>query len=135
MVSSRSLPVLSLLLASVLVLACTDADAPSAKVTPISADALLATPPSHVLILDVRTREEYASGHVPGAINIPHTEIEMRLTELGTDLTRPVVVYCERGGRAGKAESQLLAAGFSELRHLEGDMRAWRKNDRPTERP
>jgi len=123
------------MLAAALVLACTDADAPSAKVTPISADALLAMPPSHVLILDVRTREEYASGHVPGAINIPHTEVEKRLAELGTDPTLPVVVYCERGVRAGKAESQLLAAGFSELRHLEGDMRAWRENDRPTERP
>lgn len=133
--NTRSLLVLTFTLAAAFALACADVEAPAAGVTPISAETLLGAPPANALILDVRTREEYASGHVPGAINIPHTEVEARVAELGADQTRPVVVYCERGGRAGKAETQLLAAGFRDLRHLEGDMRAWRENDRPTEGP
>ena len=121
------------MLASVLAIACTEAGAPVAQVVSISADALLSTPPPNALILDVRTREEFASGHVPGAVNIPHTEVASRLGELGADQSRPIVVYCERGGRAGQAESQLASAGFGDLRHLEGDMSAWRTSGRPTE--
>ena len=121
------------MLASVLAIACTDADAPIAQVVPISADVLLSAPPPNALILDVRTREEFTSGHVPGAVNIPHTEVAARLGELGADQSRPIIVYCERGGRAEKAESQLASAGFGDLRHLEGDMSAWRASGRPTE--
>lgn len=84
------------------------------------------------LILDVRTPEEYASGRVPGAINIPHTELAARLTELGPDAReREIVVYCERGGRAAAAEAVLRDAGYRDVRHLEGDMSAWRSAQRP----
>jgi len=86
------------------------------------------------LVLDVRTPEEYASGRVPHAINIPHTELHARLGELGLeDRDREIVVYCERGGRAAEAETTLRHAGFSDVRHLEGDMSAWRVADRPCE--
>ena len=113
-------------------LACSEEPASVASLTP---DELLSSPPANALILDVRTPEEYARGHVPGAVNIPHTEVEARLDELSGDKDRPVVVYCERGGRAGQAEATLLAAGFTDLRHLEGDMSAWREAGRPTEMP
>ena len=85
------------------------------------------------MILDVRTAEEFASGHVPGAVNVSHDQVSARLDELGSDLDRPVVVYCERGGRAGRAEAVLVDAGFSDVRHLEGDMSAWRAAGRPVE--
>ena len=101
----------------------------------LSADALLSAPPANALILDVRTTDEFASGHVPGAINIPYDEVGMRVEELGSDRDRTVVVYCESGGRAGKAEATLLASGFTDLVHLEGDMRAWRSEGRPTAKP
>ncbi|MFT4572231.1 MAG: rhodanese-related sulfurtransferase [Hyphomicrobiaceae bacterium] len=74
-----------------------------------------------------------ASGHVPSALNIPHTEVGARIGELGADQSRPVVVYCERGGRAKKTETQLASAGFSDLRHLQGDMSAWRASGRTME--
>ena len=101
----------------------------------LSADALLSAPPANALILDVRTTDEFASGHVPGAINIPYDEVGRRVEELGSDRDRTVVVYCESGGRAGKAEATLLASGFTDLVHLEGDMRAWRYEGRPTAKP
>ena len=54
----------------------------------LSADALLSAPPANALILDVRTTDEFASGHVPGAINIPYDEVGMRVEELGSDRDR-----------------------------------------------
>ncbi|MFQ5546223.1 MAG: rhodanese-like domain-containing protein [Acidiferrobacterales bacterium] len=87
------------------------------------------------LILDVRTPGEYRSGHVPEAINIPHNELAGRLAELLDAKDREVVTYCERGPRAGFAESVLQEAGFSAVRHLVGDMYAWRRNGLPIERP
>ncbi|UCE85240.1 MAG: rhodanese-like domain-containing protein [Deltaproteobacteria bacterium] len=77
------------------------------------------------LILDVRTRTEYEAGHVPGAINVPHTELSGRLAELGASKDAEIVVYCRSGKRAAIAESILGEAGFSYVRHLEGDMEGW----------
>ena len=77
------------------------------------------------LIIDVRTRTEYDSGHIPGALNIPSSDLPAHLGELGKK-NREIVVYCERGGRSMAAASRLRGAGFSKVLHLEGDMSAWR---------
>lgn len=120
------------LLATTWLLACSEA---GGRVTSISPEALLAAGPANALILDVRTPGEFGSSHVPGAVNVPHGEVAARLAELGTNRDRPVIVYCESGRRAGLAEALLIEAGFSDVRHLEGDMRAWREAGRPTEKP
>lgn len=87
-----------------------------------------------VLILDVRTQREFDGGRVPGAVLIPHAEVMARIDEIIEFMDKPVVVYCEAGGRAGRAESELYEAGFTNLLHLEGDMRAWKANARPLEK-
>ena len=87
------------------------------------------------LILDVRSPGEYQSGHVPQAINIPHYELASRLNELPVTKDREIVTYCERGPRAGVAENILEQAGFTDVRHLEGDMHSWRYNSLPIEHP
>ena len=86
------------------------------------------------LILDVRTPEEYAAGHLPGAINIPHTEVADRLSELQADRGTEIAVHCQSGRRAGMAEEALAAAGFTGLRHLEGDYAGWVEANLPLER-
>lgn len=86
------------------------------------------------VLVDTRSREEYESGHVPGAIHIPHDEVAQRLDELEPYRERGVVLYCERGGRAGQAAEVLLREDFPDVRHLEGDMSAWRSKNRPVER-
>ncbi|NYE19772.1 FAD-dependent oxidoreductase [Microbacterium immunditiarum] len=65
------------------------------------------------LVLDVRTRAEFATGHIPGALNIPHTELRDRLDEV-TDAAsgRPVRVLCAAGVRANIAHRVLVGAGF-----------------------
>jgi rhodanese-related sulfurtransferase len=64
------------------------------------------------LLLDVRTHEEFASGHIPGAKNIPVQELGRRLGELAVTKT-PVVVYCRSGGRSASAASVLRQAGHT----------------------
>lgn len=80
------------------------------------------------LILDVRSAEEYAEGHIPGAVNIPHDQLGSRLNEIGAHWDKEVVLYCRSGKRAGVAAGILQSAGFSRLRHLTGDMSGWVSN-------
>jgi len=77
------------------------------------------------VIFDVRTAEEFAGGHVPGAINLPHTEVAARAAEFATYQDREVVVYCRSGKRAAMAEADLQAAGFTRLLDLAGHMQQW----------
>jgi len=122
--------ILFLLFVSFTFIGCQDAPA---SVRDISQEEFVASPPAGVLILDVRSQEEFAMGHVPNAILIPHDELASRVTELGSDTGRPLVVYCESGKRAGMAGETLLQAGFTNIAHLDGDMRGWRESGRPTE--
>jgi rhodanese-related sulfurtransferase len=92
----------------------------------ISAEELRAArarPETAVYVLDVRTPEEYAAGHVPGAVNIAIGTLDERVSEVPKD--RLIVVYCEKGSRAARAE-KLLSANGREVRHLAGDMSGWR---------
>lgn len=83
------------------------------------------------LVLDVRSAEEFASGHVPGAVNVPYDQVAAHIDDLGP--TREVVVYCERGPRALKAFAVLRDAGFT-VRQLAGHMNGWRELGLPVER-
>jgi len=88
----------------------------------------------NMLLIDVRTPEEFESGHVPGAINIPYTELAARLKEIPSQQDKDLIVYCETGRRANIAENTLEKAGINHVRHLEGDMSAWRQANLPIEK-
>jgi phage shock protein E len=79
----------------------------------------------HELIVDVRTPEEYAQAHVPGAKNIPVHELQARLGELGAK-DAPIVVYCRSGARSAAAASLLARAGFARVTDI-GAMGNWRR--------
>jgi rhodanese-related sulfurtransferase len=108
------------------------AKAAAAVVQPMSQDALLqhqAQHPDHIFLLDVRTPQEYAEGHIAGAVNVPHDQLATRLAEVPKD--KDVVLYCRSGRRAGIAADVLAANGYTRLSHLEGDMIAWTEKGRP----
>jgi rhodanese-related sulfurtransferase len=86
-----------------------------------------------LLVLDVRTAEEFAAGHVPRARNISHDLLPSRVAELDDARQREVVVYCRSGRRSALALETLRAAGFTRLAHLEGDFLGWQAAQRPIE--
>jgi len=65
------------------------------------------------LLVDVRTAEEFASGHLPGAINIPYGEIVQGIAALDVSASTEIVLYCRSGNRSGIATQSLGEAGFS----------------------
>jgi rhodanese-related sulfurtransferase len=83
------------------------------------------------VVIDVRTPDEYASGHIPGAVNIPFDQVAQRIAEI--DAPHGVALYCMVGPRARKGESALLAAGYEKIFHLEGGLAAWQAADLPVE--
>ncbi len=76
--------------------------------------------------LDVRTKEEYASGHVPEAVNIDFYDptFEEKLKEL--DKTKQYVVNCQSGGRSSKATALMEQLGFADARNVSGGITAWK---------
>jgi len=90
--------------------------------------------PDRPIFLDVRSEAEYQQAHIDGSVHIPHTEVASRVDELRALGGDEIIVYCERGGRARTAEDALRAAGGFHVRHMEGDMRGWRRADLPVVR-
>lgn len=72
------------------------------------------------VILDVRTEEEYAQGHIPGAILIPDYEIETKAEEVLTDKDQMILVYCRSGRRSKNAAQVLLELGYTDIREFGG---------------
>lgn len=74
-------------------------------------------------LVDVRTPEEFAVAHVPGAVNIPVQDLGRRMEELEPK-DQPVVVYCQSGNRSGRAARLLEDAGYTKVHDL-GAMNRW----------
>lgn len=85
-----------------------------------------------IILLDVRTVEEFTEGHIPNAINIPHKELVARLAELSGAKNTQIVIYCRSGRRAEVAKQVLVDKGYTYLDHLTGDFNAWTSSELPT---
>ena len=100
-------------------------------VTPQQVHELQVKKDPALFVLDVRSPEEFAAGHVPGAVNIPHDQVASRLAEIPKD--KEVVLYCRSGRRSGLAAETLEANGYKDLRLMQGDMAGWEKAGLPVE--
>lgn len=76
-------------------------------------------------LLDVRTPGEFESAHIPGAYNVPLDTLAEHRREIRNVSDAPIVLICQSGQRACKADDALRAAGLSNLHVLEGGMNAW----------
>ena len=72
------------------------------------------------IILDVRTREEYDQGHIPGAIVIPHEEIAEKAEDVLTDKDQLILVYCRSGRRSKIAAEALVELGYTNIKEFGG---------------
>ena len=72
------------------------------------------------IILDVRTHEEFAAGHIPGAMVIPHDEVFERAEAEILEKDVPVFVYCRSGNRSRTASKALVELGYSEVYEFGG---------------
>jgi rhodanese-related sulfurtransferase len=91
---------------------------------PASVQRLLSEVPT-ARIVDVRTPGEFESTHIPGAYNVPLRTIGEHAAELGITGDAPIVLVCQSGQRAYRADDTLRAAGMSNLYLLDGGMNAW----------
>ena len=76
-------------------------------------------------LVDVRTPEEYGASHLRDAQNICVTEADFEEKVKGLDKSKPIYVYCKKGGRSAKAAQILAEMGFTEIYDLQGGITAW----------
>lgn len=76
-------------------------------------------------IVDVRTAEEFKVGHIKGAVLIPVSEINKRISELSSVKDSDLLVYCHSGGRSSAASQILRGLGFTKVHNLQGGVTAW----------
>ncbi|QAA30658.1 rhodanese-like domain-containing protein [Clostridium manihotivorum] len=79
-----------------------------------------------ILILDVRTDEEFEEGHIDGAVLIPANKLPFRYEEILDYEDKPVLVYCQTGGRSPMATNFLEENGFSDIYHLYEGFARWK---------
>jgi rhodanese-related sulfurtransferase len=87
---------------------------------------------NNVQFIDVRTVEEYKSGHATKAVNMPLDGLENELAKL--DKNKPVYVICQSGKRSQKGSEILNQAGFKEVYNITGGTSAWMGANLPTEK-
>jgi rhodanese-related sulfurtransferase len=80
---------------------------------------------SNAQLVDVRTKEEYAGGHLKHSKNINWNDSNFESEIQKLDKTQPVFVYCKSGGRSAKAAEKLNQLGFKNIFELEGGITAW----------
>lgn len=83
------------------------------------------------LLLDVRTDNEFAQGHLRGAQQIDFYRDDFADALEKLDKDQPVFIYCRSGNRSGKAAKLMKAMGFSAVYNLEGGIGAWSKRNKP----
>jgi phage shock protein E len=94
-------------------------------VSPEEAAATIADPPEDLVILDVRTPEEFAEGHIEGAVMIDFYSdtFDAELAALDPDVS--YVVYCRSGNRSGQTITKMEQIGFQSVEDIDGGVVAW----------
>ena len=89
------------------------------QITAIDAKKIMDSSEEHI-ILDTREQDEFDSGHIPGAILIPYTEIENKAIELLPDKDKLILVYCRSGRRSKIATESLAKLGYTNVKEFGG---------------
>lgn len=103
-------------------------------VSPTDAAAVQSDPPAGLQIIDVRTPEEYADGHLSGSTMIDFYEADFADRIAGLDRDTPYLIYCRSGNRSGQTRELMEELGFTDVRDLDGGIVAWADADLTIER-
>jgi rhodanese-related sulfurtransferase len=89
------------------------------------------------VIIDVREYDEYAAGHLPGAINIPRGVLEFKIGMVPECANKDgaFLIYCRTSGRAALSAVQLQKLGYGNVISMAGGYETWNNENRPTEKP
>ena len=89
---------------------------------------------SSIQLLDVRTGEEFLTGHLKNSHNICVTDDDFEEKAASLDRDKPVYVYCKKGGRSARAAEILKEMGFKKIYDLEGGIVLWEESGQDTEK-
>ncbi|MDH1702748.1 rhodanese-like domain-containing protein [Comamonas terrigena] len=95
------------------------------------ADAVQRINREKAVVVDVREAEEYVTGHITNAKNIPLAQLDERLPLVAKNKSVPVVMVCEKGARAVRAEAMAKKLGYEKAQALAGGMKGWRNAGMP----
>ena len=90
--------------------------------------------PQAPLMVDLRTPPEFGIAHLPGAVNIPLSELEKRVDEVRPAAGQDLLIYCLNGARTRQAEPLLYAHDINNFYHLEGSLEGWLLKNYPIEK-
>lgn len=96
-----------------------------------AADATQLINRRNAVVLDVRTTDEFGKGHVPQARSIPFEELSAKAAQISKNKSTPLLLVCQTGQRARKAEQVLTDAGYAEVYTLQGGIEAWQTAGMP----
>ena len=85
------------------------------------------------IIIDVRTPEEFATGHIPTAKNIPLSSLQDHIFELSHAKNSEIFLVCAVGGRSQQATTMMRSKGFTKAINVEGGTRGWQAKGFPTD--
>ncbi len=84
-----------------------------------------------VKLIDIRTPEEYNGGYIEGAINIDFSDKNFENLISKVDRTKPIAIYCGRGGRSDRCSAYMKKAGFVKIYDLDGGITEWKFKGNP----
>jgi rhodanese-related sulfurtransferase len=104
-------------------------------ISPADAAGLLDEAPAGLVVLDVRTPEEYAAGRLEGAVNLDFYAATFPNDLAALNREVPYLLYCRSGNRSGEAREMMRSLGFLEVHEIGGGLNAWIEAGLPVQSP
>lgn len=104
----------------------------AALMGPQAVQSMMASHPE-VAMIDVRTPEEFAAGHIAGAVNIDYKADDFADQVARLPKDKDYVLYCRTGHRSGLAQEKMQGMGFTNISHIDGGITAWQEGGLPVE--
>lgn len=100
------------------------------EISPADAEAKLKT--RQAVIIDVRDKDEWDEGHIPGATHMSRGTLELDIEKKVPDLNAMIICHCGGGGRSALATESLQKMGYKNVRNMSGGFKAWKAAGLPT---